>query len=453
LGLTISHRIVEAFGGTLGVESQPGQGSTFHFRISLEADDAFPVGESAPIPEALAGLRVLIVDDNESHRRILQDMLRSWKLRPSAVADAESALSGLEESNSSEPPFELLLIDADLPGVDGFVLAKRLKSQPRWFAACVMMLRSNTLNAGIAECARLGLSYLVKPIRRPDLLQKILSLRGRCSDAPAERTHLALRPPSRSLRILLAEDNPINQHLACEILHQQGHSVEVAFNGRQAVQAAEAALFDVLLMDIQMPDMDGFEATAEIRRREQSSGAHLPILALTAHAMSGDRERCFAAGMNGYLAKPISPRDLLNALGPYCGATAPRPVADSSPTTTAGGSQDDVLDVAEALARAGGSKELLQRLGKLFQQNWPAMLADIKASVTSRDAAAVQRSAHTLKGSASVICARATAAAAQHLEMIAKQGRTDGLDAELEGLSRELNRLQPALERLQKTSL
>jgi signal transduction histidine kinase/CheY-like chemotaxis protein len=454
LGLTISYRIVEAFGGTMWVDSQPGKGSTFHFLISLETSAGPPLGSSIPIPEKLKGAPALIVEQNDSHRQILQGLLSSWQLHAVPAADANTALALLERTNGSKPGFELLLIAADLPGMDGFALAERIKSQPQLLATTIMMLPWNALNADMARCDRLGLtSYLVKPLRRAELLQKILSLKGNGIHAAVVDRPAAFPKPSRGLRILLAEDNPVNQQLAFELLRQQGHSVEIAFNGRQAVQAAESEHFDVVLMDIQMPDMDGFEATAAVRKREKTGGVHLPILAVTAHAMSGDRERCLAAGMDGYLSKPISPHDLSKALAPYCASsTGPGPITDATPITAISVPEPEVLNTAEALARAGGNHKLFRRLCQVFQESCPAMMAAIQAAVLAKDGPALKRSAHTLKGSASVIGAQATASAARKLEM-AKDDPSGDVEAALRELNYEVSRLEPVLEQMQKTSL
>ncbi len=265
---------------------------------------------------------------------------------------------------------------------------------------------------------------------------------------------------SHRLRILLAEDSPVNQQFAFEILQKQGHSVEVVFNGKHAVDAVQSDHFDVILMDVQMPEMDGLEATAEIRRQEQKTGAHVPIIALTAHALSGDRQRCLAAGMDGYLQKPFYPADLHNALSPYgagpgCAnpgepAAANKPGCNEAPVQ---GAENEVLDAAEALARAGGSKKLLCRVLQVFLENLPAMWTDIQTSVANMDAAAIQHSAHTLKGSASVIGARQATTTARELEMMAKSGMLESVGIALDTLDRDLKRLTPAVADLRDQSV
>jgi two-component system, sensor histidine kinase and response regulator len=258
---------------------------------------------------------------------------------------------------------------------------------------------------------------------------------------------LASSQANRGLRILLAEDSPVNQEFVVEILSNQGHSVELAGNGKQAVAAAQACHFDVILMDVQMPEMDGLEATAEIRQREQNTGRHVPIIALTASAMGGASKEFLAAGMDGYLQKPFYPADLNNALAPYC-ACAHNPVhaADCGPPERpAVGAETGVLNADEALARLGGSRKLLCRVCQVFLDSLPAMWTAIQTSVASLDAAAIQHSAHTLKGSASLIGAHGATAAARELEMMAKSGNLDGVGLARDRLDREVKRLTKAV--------
>jgi CheY-like chemotaxis protein len=380
-------------------------------------------------------------------------MLRNRKLLSSVAGDTGTALTILENADRSAFPFQLLLIDADIPGTDGFMLVEHLQKLRLSPPAVIMMLTSTGLHSSVARCREVGISsYVEKPVRESELLQSILGIweKPRACKTPSP----VLPRASHCLRILLAEDSPVNRQFAFEVLVKLGHRVELAFNGRQAVAAVQSNQFDVILMDVQMPEMDGLEATAEIRRQEQKTGAHVPIIALTAHALSGDRQRCLAAGMDGYLQKPFYPADLHNALSPYCTRLG-EAVAASSPDSkekAVEGAQNEVLNTAEALARAGGSRRVLCRVLQVFLENLPAMWTEIQTSVVSMDAAAIRRSAHTLKGSASVIGATEATAAARELEMMAKSGRLDGVGMALDHLDRELKRLKPAVVDLRNQS-
>jgi signal transduction histidine kinase/DNA-binding response OmpR family regulator len=313
LGLTISRRSVETMGGTMWVESHTGSGSSFHFRITLQAAQPLSAHETDPAIEQLKGVRALIVDNNQTNCRILQDLLRSWKLQPSVAWDAGSALRLFQNSIASSLPFKLMLIDADMPGTDGFTLAQSLRNEQSQKSAIIMMLTSNSLHGAAIRCHELGIShYLEKPISPKHLLQSIGSLWG--NPNASQTAAPALPQANRSLRVLVAEDSPVNQQLVFEILLKQGHSVEVAFNGKQAVAALQSQRFDVVFMDVQMPEMSGLEATSEIRRSEQKTGTHIPIIALTAHAMSGDREKAIEAGCDDYDIKPIEMPRLLEKI-------------------------------------------------------------------------------------------------------------------------------------------
>jgi CheY-like chemotaxis protein len=323
LGLTISTRLVTMMGGKIWVDSEVGKGSRFHFTIRLETSERkVEVGTSAPA-SVFQGVNVLVVDDNRTNQRILKGMLTRWEMRPAAVESGEEALAELSAAYEAKRPYGLILTDMHMPHMDGFAFVERVRQRPESAAAIIMMLTSAGHRGDAERCKQLGISaYLLKPIRQSELREAI----GRVLGAQEQRGAIPLitrfslhdaRDPSEVLRILVAEDNPVNQRLITRLLEKRGHRVVLAPDGKQAVQALDKEAFDLVFMDVQMPEMDGLEATRVIRQKEIVSGEHQPIIALTAHAMKGDEEKCLAAGMDGYLAKPLRPQELDKVLDKY----------------------------------------------------------------------------------------------------------------------------------------
>jgi two-component system sensor histidine kinase/response regulator len=324
LGLTISSRLVEFMKGKIWVESELGKGSRFHFtaNFGLQTDSVRRVIPRDPM--ILRDMRVLIVDDNETNRHILVKMLSNWHAKAVAVDSGARAMSALREGQGFGRTFPLILLDAQMPEMDGFALVESTKHNPEWETATIMMLSSAGQRGDARRCRELGVAaYLTKPVRQAELLDAILTALGikpKKQARPALITRHSLREYHGHLRILLVEDNAVNQLLAMRMLEKRGHTVTVAANGKEALVAVAANAFQLVLMDVQMPEMDGFEATAAIREREKKSGTHVPIVAMTAHAMVGDKERCRAAGMDDYLSKPIRPEELSEVLKRYSSA-------------------------------------------------------------------------------------------------------------------------------------
>ncbi len=324
LGLTISARLVAMMGGKIWVDSEVSQGSQFHFtaRLRVANRKEVKVGSPAP-PEILRGVNVLVVDDNRTNRRILEGMLRRWEMVPVSVEGGEEALAELVAARNSGNAYGLILTDMHMPEMDGFELVERIRERPELSTATIMMLTSAGHRGDAERCQKLGVSaYLLKPIRQSELREAVARVLGAHEQEGAIPliTRFSLgdaRDRAETLRILVAEDNLVNQRLIVRILEKRGHRVVVAANGREAVEAMEKEAFDIVLMDVQMPEMDGFEATAAIRTKEKSSGLHQAIVALTAHAIKGDRGKCLAAGMDGYLTKPIRPQELDEVLARY----------------------------------------------------------------------------------------------------------------------------------------
>jgi signal transduction histidine kinase/DNA-binding response OmpR family regulator len=327
LGLTISARLSSLMGGRIWVESEPGKGSRFHFtaRFALPSSpEPFIVAND---PGVLRDMPVLVVDDNATNRKILLRMLTRWNAIPTAVDSGASALAALYSAADSGGDFPLFLIDAQMPDMDGFTLIERIQQSPSWKSATILMLTSSGQLGDAKRCRELGVSaYLTKPIRQAELMSAILTALGTKSVITPEQTaplvtrHSLREHPrtaplrSSPLRILLVEDNAVNRLLALRLLQKRGDQVAVAGNGMEALALVEKQSFDLVLMDVQMPEMDGFQATAAIREKERLSGNHLPVIAMTAHAMVGDKERCLAAGMDDYITKPIDPAELYDVI-------------------------------------------------------------------------------------------------------------------------------------------
>ncbi len=328
LGLTISSRLVHMMDGRIWLESEAGHGTHFYFTVQFKH-----VGGEAPIetlapPEILRGIKVLIADDNATNRRILQAMLERWGMQVRSVESGEEALAELSAAARAAAPYALILTDMHMPEMDGFKLVARIRQTPELSTATIMMLTSSESRGDAQRCKALGVSaHLLKPIRQSELheaIARVVGARGQQSALPLITRYSAQHPqaPSESLRILLAEDNLVNQRLMSRLLEKKGHRVVVAADGREALAALEKDTFDLVLMDIQMPEMNGMEATARVREKEKLTGGHQPIVALTAHAMKGDQELCLAGGMDGYLAKPIRAQELDQILDQYVARAA-----------------------------------------------------------------------------------------------------------------------------------
>ena len=324
LGLSISTRLVKMMAGEIWVESESGRGSQFHFTVRLPVADAEEIKvRSVAATESLRGVKVLVVDDNRTNRRILDGMLRRWEMQPASVEGGEEALAELSAAREAGEPYGLILTDMHMPQMDGFALVEQIRRRPGLNTITIMMLTSGVHKRDAERCRELGLAaHMLKPIRESELREAIARVLGgreyeSATPPMAQFSGQDARAPAAFLRILVAEDNLVNQRLAVRLLEKRGHRAVVAGNGREALEALKKESFDLILMDVQMPQMDGVEATAAIRQEEGGSGRRLPIIALTAHAMKGDREKYLAGGMDGYLAKPIRPLELDEILESY----------------------------------------------------------------------------------------------------------------------------------------
>jgi two-component system sensor histidine kinase/response regulator len=414
LGLTISHQLVTMMGGGIWVDSLPGQGSTFHFTARLGIGEMMP--QIAPAP--IVGLTVLVVDDNEVNRRLIEKTLRRWRTKLTLVDNGERALEAISAAETRGEPYTLVLLDAHMPGMDGFEVARRIPALQKSRSTLIMMLSSADGAGDAARSRELGISmHLVKPIGPSDLLRAIGQLLTRAPGEPVVQ-EAPVKAPDVPLprRILLAEDNPTNRILALRILEKRGHKVVVAENGKEAIDLLELHEVDLVLMDVQMPVMGGFEATRAIREREQITGQHIPIVAMTAHAMKGDRERCIEVGMDDYISKPIDSAKLL-ALVDRVGAGV-----QVVPEVVAPPSNDGACDMDEFIERIGGDADLAREMAVLFIPDAVRLLAGIQEAVDAGDAGRLRQEAHALKGAAGNFGAARVVAAALELEMMGKSG-------------------------------
>jgi signal transduction histidine kinase/DNA-binding response OmpR family regulator len=401
LGLTICTRLISMMGGRVWFKSEVGRGSEFHFVVRLKALE-LKAETKIILPEGeLRGVRVLIVDDNATNRRILQGLLTRWELRTRDVESGEQAVAELLAARAAADPYQLILTDMHMPSMDGFGLVEKIRNTPGLCTAAIMMLTSAGHREDAEHCRQLGInSYLLKPVQKWELLAAILKVLGRINPRPQST---AARPLPTStvgrLHILLAEDNRVNQVVASRMLEKMGHSIVVANNGQEALSLLAQRTFDLVLMDIQMPEMDGLTATRMIREGEVQGRSRVPIIAVTAHAMSGDRERCVGAGMDGYVTKPLNGRALEEAIAAVLfgahdtisgiGPDTPEPVGapDSPPT----------WDFAQTLERLGGDEKLLYEIVEIFLAEGPEQISVLRHAIAEGDAGGIERAAHGLK--------------------------------------------------------
>jgi CheY-like chemotaxis protein/HPt (histidine-containing phosphotransfer) domain-containing protein len=389
-------------------------------------------------------LPVLVVDDNATNRRILEEQLLNWGMQPTLVAGGQEALEALQQAATDKRPFALVLLDAHMPRIDGFAVAESIKQDPTLAHATIMMLTSGGHPRDAARCRELGIaSYLTKPIKQSELLNAIITaLHGAEAPLSAPQPSFLTKSPY-SLHILLVEDNPVNQRLAVRLLEKRGHAVVVANNGKEALAMLAKESFALVLMDVQMPEMDGFTATKIIRQQEESTGAHIPIVALTAHAMRGDRERCLAAGMDAYLSKPLQAQQMFEVLEQL----APRSV--SAPQVAGEGTKEEdpgaIFDQDAALARVEGDHDLLREIVGLFLLETPELQAAIRDSIARGDGKALEQAAHSVKGAVSSFGAHAAREAALRLEVLGRDGDLTQAMFACAELDREIAHLTRAL--------
>jgi len=454
LGLAISAKLVEMMGGSISVDGALEVGSTFEFDATFEVgilkDDQ---GRRSRLDQ-VTDLRVLVVDDNQTNRRIIEEVLRNWGARPSTAVDGPSAISMIRQAEDLGQPFDVAIIDGMMPEMDGFELARRILDEPNPSTPTLIMLTSGD-QSGDSERARgLGITaYLTKPVRQSELFDALMQTVGQSAFTPSRddfregivadnAPREPLRIMKRTLQVLLAEDNIVNQKVAVGLLNKMGHQVIVVDDGRRAVEAWREGLFDLILMDISMPVMDGLEALAAIRSEERDDDRHIPVVALTAHAMKGDRERCLDAGFDKYLSKPIQMSELRSVMDQIASglASGPEPV----PSDAEFGHRVE-FDRAAALAGLGGDEPLLGEVVGLFLDDYPRLMAEMDVALGRLDFPTMARLIHTVRGVAGSFAIPAVVESARSLEGLIRDREESGLASALEAMKAAVARVQPEL--------
>ena len=450
--------------GRVWLESEGGVGTTVHFTASFGVRKEEPEKKPSLAAE-LAGCPAMIVDDNETNRRILQEVLRSWRMQPVVADSGPAALIEMKRAASDGKPYRLVLLDCMMPEMDGFTLAGRIRQNIDFDDPAMIMISSAARSGDADRCHKMGIArYMTKPIVQSELLDNVLEAFGEPVGESASANATGdeeTRGPG--LKILLAEDSLINQRVALGFLERHGHEVVVASNGEEALLAMKEETFDLVLMDVQMPVLDGCQATGVIREKEQESGRHIPVIAMTAAAMKGDREKCLEAGMDDYISKPIDPEHLYDMLDEYSQQQSRRETepaegdtqhgqAETEATEVAAASGEsaaqsaDVIDLDQAVERIPGGPEAVKEMALLMMEECPRLMKLIRDGLANRDAKVVGRGAHTLKSAADVFGAQAVVAIAIRIEVMGREENLENVPKEMGELEKEVARLDAALK-------
>ncbi|MBW2432730.1 MAG: response regulator [Deltaproteobacteria bacterium] len=446
LGLAVSSQLVRLMGGELTVASDSGQGSRFEFSAALERLPEQPLTKVGQTVDGLTRKRILVVDDNAAARRLLKEMFDSWQLTAQFAANAEEARQIISESSTDDSSLDLVVIDSDMPGSNGFSLARWIKSRKEKSLRVAMMLTFPHLKRK-AEFGKLGIkASATKPLNPPELLnllQVALDLKPAAKAPPPKAPEATMKAAVGALKILVAEDTPFNQTFILRLLEKNDFQPILVENGRQAVEVFDPELFDVILMDVQMPEMDGFEATREIRKIEARSGGRIPIIAMTAYATEGDRERCLEAGMDSYVSKPISAAKLFKAIEALVPSTP-----EEEYELPEDGQKSTNFELDGLIKSFENDHDLFKELVDIFINDYPQMLETLRDTLKSSDAKTLTRTAHSLKGMLRNFQAENAADTAYTLEQMGRNGTLDDADQIVDSLADQLEQVAQRLQQL-----